>query len=101
MVLDCGIVCWLSCRFAAQSYEFFLIWQRFWQKSWLAVGLEQAQGEGGGLCWLFGLSVVPDADVVAGRGKGCPGDVEPGGGSEELVGVGARAEVVHEAVELR
>ena len=33
--------------------------------------------------------------------KRCPGDVEPGGGGEELVGVGVGAEEVNQKVELR
>ena len=45
-------------------------------------------------------SVVPDSDVVAGLGKGCPGDVEPGACGEELVGVRTLFQKVHKAVEL-
>ena len=45
--------------------------------------------------------VIPDADEVAGLGEGAPGDVEPGGGSQELVGVLPVSEEVHERWELR
>ena len=44
------------------------------------------------------LLVVPDADEAAGRGEGVPGDVKPGGGGEELVGVLARLEEHDEAL---
>ena len=40
------------------------------------------------------LLVITDADVVAGRAEGVPGDVEPGGGGQQLVGVVAGAEEV-------
>ena len=34
------------------------------------------------------LFVVAEADVMAGWAEGIPGEVEPGGGGEELVGEG-------------
>ena len=49
---------------------------------------------------IFSLFVVAEVDVVAGRGVGVPGDVEPGGASEELVGEVVVAEEVDEALEL-
>ena len=49
---------------------------------------------------IFSLFIISEADVVAGRGVGVPGDVEPAGAGEELVGGGVRLQVVHEAVEL-
>ena len=45
--------------------------------------------------------VIPDADEVAGVGEGAPGDVEPGGGGQELVGVLPAFEEPHESGELR
>ena len=44
--------------------------------------------------------IVPEADVVAGRGEGVPGDVKPGGAGEELVGEVVVAEEVDKALEL-
>ena len=44
--------------------------------------------------------VVPDADEAAGRSEGVPGDVKPGGGGEELVGILARLQERDEALEL-
>ena len=38
---------------------------------------------------------------MAGRGEGIPGDVEPGGARQQLVGIGAGLEEIHEALELR
>ena len=49
---------------------------------------------------LLYLFVVAEADVVAGSGVGVPGDMEPGGASEELVGEVVVAEEVDEALEL-
>jgi len=50
---------------------------------------------------IFLLSfVIAEADEVAGLGEGDPGDVEPGGARQELVGVGAGLEEIHEALEL-
>ena len=34
------------------------------------------------------LFVVSDADIVAGNAEGTPGDVEPAGTGQELVGLG-------------
>jgi hypothetical protein len=48
----------------------------------------------------FFLFVVPEADVVAGWGEGVPGDVEPAGTGEELVGHIVSLEEGHEALEL-
>ena len=45
-------------------------------------------------------AVVSEADEVARRGEGAPGDVEPGGARQELVGVGAGLKECHEALEL-
>ena len=46
------------------------------------------------------LFVIPKADVVAGWGDGCPGDVEPAGASEELVGQFVSLQEVHKFEEL-
>jgi hypothetical protein len=46
------------------------------------------------------LLVVPDSDEVAGWGEGVPGNVEPVGGGEELVGIFTIAEKRDEALEL-
>ena len=46
------------------------------------------------------LFVIAEADVVAGLGEGIPGDVEPGGGGQELVGEVVVAEEVDQALEL-
>ena len=46
------------------------------------------------------LFVVPNPNVVAGWGDGVPGDVEPAGAGEELVGVGICTEKGDEALEL-
>ena len=46
------------------------------------------------------LFIVPEADEVAGGGEGRPGDVEPAGGGQQLVGIIAGAEEVHQALEL-
>ena len=48
----------------------------------------------------FSLFVVADPDIVAGLGEGVPGDVEPGGCSQELVGEVVTTEEVDEALEL-
>ena len=45
-------------------------------------------------------AVVAEADEVSGLGEGVPGDVEPGGARQELVGVGAGLKECHEALEL-
>ena len=45
------------------------------------------------------LLVVPDADIVAGCGEWFPGDVEPAGAGEELVGVFMVAEEVDQLLE--
>lgn len=47
------------------------------------------------------LFVIPDADDVSGWGEGIPGDVKPGGGGEELVGVLPCSEEVNESRKLR
>ena len=44
--------------------------------------------------------VIPDADIVAGRGEGRPRDVEPAGAGKQLVGEVVVAEEVDEALEL-
>ena len=46
------------------------------------------------------LLVVTDANVMAGSGEGRPGDVEPAGASEELVGIFTIAEERDQALEL-
>ena len=46
------------------------------------------------------LFVVPEADEVAGGGEGRPGDVEPAGAGQQLVGIGAVAEEIDQALEL-
>ena len=46
------------------------------------------------------LLVVPYPDEVAGRGCGVPGDVEPAGAGQELVGLFTTAQEVDEALEL-
>ena len=46
-------------------------------------------------------SIVTDADVMAGLSERVPGDVQPGGGSQELVGVLPLPEELHERLELR
>ena len=46
------------------------------------------------------LAVIAEADEVAGLGEGVPGDVEPGGARQELVGVRRGLEEIHEALEL-
>ena len=38
---------------------------------------------------------------MAGLGEGAPGDVEPGGARQQLVGVWRGLEEIHEALELR
>ena len=45
-------------------------------------------------------AVVAEADEVSGLGEGVPGDVEPGGARQELVGVRRGLEEIHEALEL-
>ena len=45
-------------------------------------------------------AVVAEADEVAGLGEGVPGDVEPGGARQQLVGVRRGLEECHEALEL-
>ena len=49
---------------------------------------------------LQNSSIVPDADIVAGRGEGIPGDVQPARARQELVGVLPLLEEVHERLEL-
>ena len=44
--------------------------------------------------------VVPNSDVVAGGGEGRPRDVEPAGTGQQLVGIVAGVEEVHQALEL-
>ena len=46
------------------------------------------------------LFIVPKADVVAGGGEGRPGEVEPAGAGQQLVGIGAVAEEIDQALEL-
>ena len=48
----------------------------------------------------FFLLVVPDSDLVSGRSEGRPRDVKPAVASEQLVGMFACLEEVHEALEL-
>ena len=45
--------------------------------------------------------VITDADIVAGRGEGIPGNVQPARTRQQLVGVLPRFEEVHERLELR
>ena len=45
--------------------------------------------------------VITDANIVTGRGEGAPGDVEPGGGGQELVGKLPVSEEVDQCLELR
>ena len=45
-------------------------------------------------------AVVAETDEVAGLGEGAPGDVEPGGARQQLIGIGAGLEEIHEALEL-
>ena len=45
--------------------------------------------------------VITDADIVAGRGEGIPGNVQPARTRQQLVGVLPRSEEVHERLELR
>ena len=56
-------------------------------------------GSTSGICCFFSF-VVPNSDVVARRAKGCPGDVEPAGAGQQLVGIRAGAEEIHQALEL-
>ena len=52
--------------------------------------------------WLLnGSFVITYSDVVAGRRKGIPGDVEPAIASEQLVGVFADLQEFYEIPELR
>ena len=44
--------------------------------------------------------VVPNSDVVAGGGEGRPRDVEPAGTGQQLVGIVAGAEAVHQTLQL-
>ena len=44
--------------------------------------------------------VVPNPDEVPGIGEGRPGDVEPAGAGQQLVGIVAGVEEVHQALEL-
>ena len=46
------------------------------------------------------LLVVTEADEMAGRGEGRPGDVEPAGAGQELVGIFTTAEERDQTVEL-
>ncbi len=46
------------------------------------------------------LNIVPDAHLAAGLAEGVPRDVEPVAAGEQLVGVLAGLEEVHEALEL-
>ena len=46
------------------------------------------------------LFIVPEADEVAWGGEGRPGDVEPAGAGQQLVGILAVAEEVDQALEL-
>jgi len=50
---------------------------------------------------LYISSVVAEADEVAGRGEGIPGYVEPARARQQLIGIGAGLEEIHEALELR
>jgi len=56
----------------------------------------------GNLCAQRGTRsfVVAEADEVAGGGEGRPGDVEPAGAGQQLVGIGAGAEEIDQALEL-
>ena len=49
------------------------------------------------ICILF---VIPYADVVAGRGEGGPGEMEPAVAGEELVGILTFLEEFHQSPEL-
>ena len=44
--------------------------------------------------------VVSEADEVSGLGEGIPGDVEPGGARQQLIGEGRGLEEIYEALEL-
>ena len=44
--------------------------------------------------------VVPYPDIVAGGTEGRPGDVEPAGAGEELVGQGVMAEEIDQTLEM-
>ena len=46
------------------------------------------------------LLVVPKPNKVAGFGEGSPRDMEPAGAGQQLVGIRAGAEKVHQALEL-
>ena len=48
---------------------------------------------------LYISSVVAKADEVSGLGEGVPGDVEPAGARQQLVGVRRGLEEIHEALE--
>lgn len=52
------------------------------------------------MCYFLLLLVVPNADIMAGRSEGNPGDVHPSRASQELVGVFMVAEEVDQALEL-
>ena len=49
---------------------------------------------------IFSLFVVIDADIMAGRGKRVPRDVEPTVAGQQLVGEGVGFKEVDEALEL-
>ena len=55
--------------------------------------------EDGSFCALL-LLIVSNPDKVARRSEGCPRDVEPAIAGQQLVGIGAGAEKVHQALEL-
>ena len=50
--------------------------------------------------YFFCSFVVPDVDVVPGQAEGIPRDVKPARASQQLVGVFAMAQKVHQALEL-
>ena len=49
---------------------------------------------------LVGSLVIADFDVVTGSGEGVPGDVKPAIARQELVGVFAFLQELHQSVEL-
>ena len=49
---------------------------------------------------IFLLLVVPYPDIVAGNAEGRPGDVEPAGAGQQLVGQGVGRQERNQALEL-
>ncbi len=58
--------------------------------------IPEIHGESRGLLSL----VVPYPDIMAGRAEGRPGDMEPAGAGEELVGQGVMAEEIDQTLEM-